>query len=92
MGVERVGQKACREANSEGEPQSTLLLFYILLVFPSCLERIKTLSMPAVSSGRLRMLTPQSATDFDRFKIRLAKRSRSDLVRKAYVKEKRAAA
>ena len=34
----------------------------------------------------------QNASDFDRFKIQLAKRSRRDLVRKAYVKEKKAAA
>ena len=34
----------------------------------------------------------QTASDFDRFKLHLAKRSRRDLVRKAYVKEKKASA
>jgi large subunit ribosomal protein L14e len=34
----------------------------------------------------------QNASDFDRFKISLAKRSRRDQVRKAYVKEKKASA
>ncbi|WVO16695.1 hypothetical protein L204_104376 [Cryptococcus depauperatus] len=34
----------------------------------------------------------KNATDFDRFQIHLAKRSRRDLVQKAYVKEKKTAA
>jgi large subunit ribosomal protein L14e len=34
----------------------------------------------------------QEASDFDRFQIMLAKKSRRDLVRKAYVKEKKASA
>jgi hypothetical protein len=37
-------------------------------------------------------LTIQEASDFDRFQIMLAKKSRRDLVRKAYVKEKKASA
>ncbi|KAI9636299.1 ribosomal protein L14-domain-containing protein, partial [Dioszegia hungarica] len=36
--------------------------------------------------------TRKNASDFDRFKIMLAKKSRRDLVRKAYVKEKKSAA
>lgn len=35
---------------------------------------------------------PQESNDFERFKIQLAKRSRRDVVRKAYVKEKKASA
>ncbi|ORX33986.1 ribosomal protein L14-domain-containing protein [Kockovaella imperatae] len=34
----------------------------------------------------------KNANDFERFQIQLAKRSRRDLVRKAYVKEKKASA
>ncbi|KIR60490.1 hypothetical protein I312_103421 [Cryptococcus bacillisporus CA1280] len=34
----------------------------------------------------------KNATDFDRFQIQLAKRARRDVVRKAYVKEKKASA
>ncbi|CAD6585084.1 MAG: hypothetical protein TREMPRED_004044 [Tremellales sp. Tagirdzhanova-0007] len=34
----------------------------------------------------------RNASDFDRFQIQLAKKSRRDLVRKAYVKEKKTAA
>lgn len=38
-------------------------------------------------------LTPvQNSTDFDRFQVLLAKKSRRDLVRKAHFKERKAAA
>lgn len=45
-----------------------------------------------VASGISRADDAQNASDFDRFQIQLAKKSRRDLVRKAYVKEKKAAA
>ena len=34
----------------------------------------------------------QNSNDFERFQVQLAKRSRRDVVRKAYVKEKKASA
>ncbi|WWD21602.1 hypothetical protein CI109_106088 [Kwoniella shandongensis] len=36
--------------------------------------------------------TRKNSSDFDRFQVQLAKKSRRDLVRKAYVKEKKASA
>ena len=71
-----MGQEARSEAGQEGQ-----LHFQVSTVLG---RRTKCLSRAAADC--------QNANDFDRFKIQLAKKNRRDLVRKAYVKEKKASA
>ncbi len=49
---------------------------------------------PHIHPQNRSLMTPflKNASDFDRFQLQLAKNTRRDLVRKAYVKEKKAMA